>query len=94
MAPCMGEHAMKTILCGLHGAQPLQFQELCRKCWLDRVNESWGLPCLEGMCPELKVRVLRMSLAQRLSPEQIVTDAVGVAWVRHACRMKLKPEKW
>ena len=49
---------------------------------------------LVRITPELWQRVLRLAKAQGISPEQVVADAIGVAWVRYACQQHLKPEAW
>lgn len=46
------------------------------------------------LAPELQDRLRRMAEAKGLTVEQVLADAVGVAWVRFACEQRLRPEAW
>ena len=47
-----------------------------------------------GLTPEMWSRIQRMAKAQGITPFQVVSDALQVAWVRYATAAQLKPEKW
>jgi hypothetical protein len=57
------------------------------------VNEQ-PEPQLVKLTPEMWERIQRMALVEGVSPDRIVSDAVGVAWVRFACRNGMKQGTW
>lgn len=71
----------------------------CRQPRLVRAGRGAEVVVADGsgvvrLAPELAERVRRLAKAQGISEEQVVADAVGIAWVRFACRERMKPEAW
>lgn len=44
--------------------------------------------------PESQARLERMAVTENVTPDQLLCDLVGVAWIRYCARHKLGSSEW